>query len=253
MRRAPSRMPRPSRETCRRVLLLRVIGSLLLLAGCGATAAGGDTAPSPTGATGSHRLSSATCSAIRAAMATPIALPSTTPTGAQLSYERLALGPVPLQLVYRPGATLRITWCALPDLARISTQSAPETLTAGFIGPFATRAAASADELPSSPPPSPTTGSPHDSPPPGPIVASAIPIHTTTWSSTDASAPLTLPTTLASGYSIFFAQDDRGDISVQACAAVIVGACRSNGGVSHIVQITRASCARPFGRRAPLR
>jgi hypothetical protein len=113
-----------------------------------------------------------------------------------------------------------------------------ETLTAGFIGPFATRAAATADQLPSSPPASPASGPPHDFPPPGPIVASTTPVHTTTWTSTDASAPLTLPATLAPGYYIFFAQDDQGALSVQACAAVIVGACRSDGGVSHIVQIT---------------
>jgi hypothetical protein len=240
MRRRPSRMPRPSTGACRRALLLGAIGSLLLLAGCGASAAAGAAVPSPSNAAASPRLSSATCSAARTAMATPIALPATAPSGAQLSYERLPLGPLPLQLVYHPGATLYITWCALPDVSRISTQPVPETLTAGFIGPFATRAAATADQLPSSPPSSPTGGSPHDFPPPGPLVASTIPTHTTTWSSTDTVAPLTVPATLAPGYYIFFAQDDQGDISVQACAAVIVGACRSNGGVSHIVQITRA-------------
>jgi hypothetical protein len=111
----------------------------------------------------------------------------------------------------------------------------PEILTAGFIGPFATRAAAQADEHPPSPPPLPSSGPPHGFPP-GPVVASTLPIQTTTWSGADASAPLTLPATLAPGYYLYFAQDD---ISVQACSALASGSCRGGGGMSGIVQITR--------------
>ena len=222
MRRTPSRVTRPSTGTCRRVLLLSVIGSLLLLAGCGASVA-------------SYRLSSETCPATRAAIPTPMAPPPTTPPGAHRSYARLALGPLPLQRVYHPGVTVRFTWCALPDPSQVSTQPVPETLAAGFIGPFATRAAATADgQLPSSPP---ASGPPHSFPPPGPLVASTVPIHATTWSGADESAPLTLPPTLTPGYYLFFMQDD---LSVQACLAVTVGACGGNGGVAGIVQITRA-------------
>lgn len=230
MRRTPSRVTRQSKETCHGVLLLSLIGSLLLLAGCGAS---GAFLPSPSGTAASHRLSSLTCPAARAAIPTPSAPPPTTPPGAHLSYARLALGPLPLQRIYHPGATVRFTWCALLDPSQVSAQPVPETLTAGFIGPFATRAAATTDELPPSPPPA--SGPPHGFPPPGPLVASTIPIHTTTWSGADESAPLTLPATLAPGYYLFFAQDD---ISVQACLAVTVGGCQGGGGVSGIVQIT---------------
>jgi len=144
---------------------------------------------------------------------------------------------MPLQLVYPLSAMVRFTWCALPDPYQVTTQPVPETLTAGFIGPFATRAAATADELPPTPPES-TNGPPPAFPPPGPIVASTVPIHTTTWSGADASAPLTLPATLASGYYLFFMLDA---VSVQACLAVTVGrhGCSSGtGGRSGIVQIT---------------
>ncbi len=230
VRHALSRVIRPSQWTRRGVLLLSWICALLLLAGCGAS---GAVVPSPGGTAASHRLSSLTCPAARAAIPTPMAPPPTTPPGAHLSYARLALGPLPLQSVYHPGATVRFTWCALPDSSQVSAQPIPETLTAGFIGPFATRAAATADELPPSPPPA--SGPPHSFPPPGPLVASTIPIHTTTWSGADASAPLTLPATLAPGYYLFFAHDD---ISVQACLAVTVGGCRGGGGSAGIVQIT---------------
>jgi hypothetical protein len=233
MRLTQRRVPCQATGTCRRVLFLGVIWSLLLFAGCGASAAVGAAVPTPSGTEASHRLSSLTCTAVRAAEATPIASPATVPTGAHLSYERLALGPLPLQLVYHLGATLRFTWCALADPSQVSSRPVPETLTAGFIGPFATRAAAKADQLP----PSPSSGPPHNFPPPGPVVASTVPIRTTTWNGTDESAPLTLPATLASGYYLFFAQDD---ISVQACAAVTTGACTGNGGGSGIVQITAA-------------
>jgi len=130
---------------------------------------------------------------------------------------------------------MRFTWCALPDPSQVSSQPVPETLTAGFIGPFPTRAAAKADQWPPAPLPGRTNGPPPTFPPPGPLVASTVPIHTTTWSGADASAPLTLPATLAPGYYLFFWQDA---ISVQACLAVTVGGC---GGISYgsgIVQIT---------------
>ena len=232
MRLRPSRMPCHSTETCRRMLILSVIGSLLLLAGCGASAAGSASVTNPSGTAASHPPSSPTCSAVRTAIPTPIASPPTVPPGAHLWYEHLPLGPLPLQLVYHPGAALHIAWCALPDPSQVSTQPVPETLAAGFIGPFATHAAATADQLP------PSSAPPHDFPPPGPVVASTLPIHTTTWSSTDESVPLTLPATLAPGYYVFFAQDDT---SVQACMALPhSGACPGNGGVSHIVQIVPA-------------
>ncbi len=236
MRLRLSRVPCQSTGTCRRVLLLSVIWPLLLLAGCGASVAGSTAVPSPTGTAASHRLSSLTCSTVRTAIPTPIVPPPTVPPSAHLWYEHLALGPVPLQLVYHPGVTLRVLWCALPEPSNASTQPVLETLTAGFIGPFATRAAAQADELPASP----SSGPPHDFPPPGPVVASTIPIHTTTWSSTDESVPLTVPATLAPGYYVFFAQDAISAQALQACFAVTVGGCPVNGGVSNIVQITRA-------------
>jgi hypothetical protein len=233
-----SRVTCQSMGTCRPVLLLSAICSLLLLAGCGAP---GASVPGPSATAASHRLSSATCPAARAAMARPSAPLPTAPTGAHLSYSLLALGPLPPQLVYHPGATVRFTWCALPDLDQVSAQPVSETLTAGFIGPFSTRAAVTADRLPPSPPPSLSSRPPNRFPPPGPIVASTTPIHTTTWSGADDSALLTLPTTLAPGYYIFFAQDD---VSVQACAAVTAGGtaggCRGNSGVSGIVQISPA-------------
>lgn len=234
MRHASSHVTRQSRRPRHGALFLSVIGSLLLLAGCGAS---GASSSRPGGATASHRLSSLTCPAARAAIPTPMAPPPTTPPSAHLSYARLALGPLPLQHVYHPGATVRFTWCALPDPFLVSAQPVPETLTFGFIGPFPTRAAATADQRPPSPPASPASGPPQSFPPPGPLAASSVPIHTTTWSDADESAPLTLPATLAPGYYLFFAQDA---ISMQACLAVTVGACQGGGGVSGIVQITPA-------------
>jgi hypothetical protein len=209
-------------------LLLSVVGSLLLLAGC---AASNVVLPS---SSPSHRLSSMTCPAARAAIPTQLASTPTVPPGAHLSYSRLALGPLPLQPIYHPGSTVGFSWCAQPDPSQVSTQPIPETLTFGFIGPFATRAAAMADQLPPSPP---VNGPPHSFPPPGPIAASASPIHTTTWSGADESARLILPATLAAGYYLFFTQDD---ISEQACAAAMVTGCRGSGGTSGIVQITPA-------------
>lgn len=233
IRRAPSRVTHPSRRTRRYALLLSMICALLLLAGCDVMS--GAALPSPRGTATSHGLSSLTCPAARAAIPTPLAWPPTIPPGAHRSYARLALGPLPRQLVYHPGATVRFTWCALLDPSLVSAQPIPELLTAGLIGPFATRAATTADELP--PTPSPGSGPPNSFPPPGPIVASAIPIHITTWSSADESAPLTLPATLAPGYYLFFAQDD---VSEQVCLAVTSDGCRGNGGEVAIVQITRA-------------
>jgi hypothetical protein len=160
-----------------------------------------------------------------------------TSTGVHLSYMRVALGPLPLQFVYQPGATVHFTWCALPDRSQVTAQPVPETLTAGLIGPFSTRAAALADQLPSSPlparPSSPSAGL-H---PPGPLVTGTIPIQTTTWSGTDASAPLTLPATMAAGYYIYFAQDD---VSAPVCAASAASECRGSSSMSGVVQITPA-------------
>lgn len=233
MRRTLRRVTRPSRRTRGCALLLSTICALLLLVGC--AEAPGAALPSSTGAAASHRLSLLTCPAARAAIPTPLAAPPTTPPGAHRSYARLALGPLPLQLVYHPGVTVRMLWCALPDLSLVSTQPIPELLTAGLVGPFATRAAAIADEQSSSPPPG--NGPPHSFPPPGPIAASASPIHTTTWSGADASTSFILPATLAPGYYLFFAQDD---VSTQVCLADATAGCRGGGGVGHVVQITRA-------------
>jgi hypothetical protein len=141
---------------------------------------------------------------------------------------RVALGPLPLQLVYHPGATVQFTWCALPNRSQLTTQPVPETLTAGYIGPFSTRSAALA-ALSSHPPASLR--------PPGPLIASTVPIQTTTWNGTDASAPLTLPATTAAGYYIYFALDD---VVVPVCAASTASGCRGNSSMGGIVQITLA-------------
>jgi hypothetical protein len=116
----------------------------------------------------------------------------------------LALGPVPLQLVYHPEAVVRFLWCALPNPYQASVKPVPETLTAGFVRPFATRASAQADEAPASPP---TSGPPQGIPLPGPIAAGVVPIHSDTWSGADASASLTLPATLSPCYYLVFMQD----------------------------------------------
>lgn len=233
MRRAHGWVTYLSRRTRHCALLLSMISALLLLVGCDVVS--GIALPSPHATATSHRLSSFTCPAARAAIPTPLAAPPTTPPGAHRSYARLALGPIPRQLVYHPGVTVRFLWCALPDPSLVSTQPIPEQLVAGLIGPFASRAAAIADEQP--PSPLPGNGPPHGFPPPGPIAASAIPIHITTWSDADESAPLTLPATLAPGYYLFFMQDD---VSAQACLAVTSDGCPGNGGVASIVQVTRA-------------
>jgi hypothetical protein len=138
----------------------------------------------------------------------------------------VAIGPLPLQLVYQPGASLHFTWCALPDPSQVTEQPVPETLTTGFIGPFATSAAAKAGSI-----------SPDRLRPPGPLVASTVPVQTTTWSGTDASAPLTLPATMAAGYYIYFAQDD---IATHACVDSSGSGCRGSSRASGIVQIIPA-------------
>jgi hypothetical protein len=139
---------------------------------------------------------------------------------------RVAIGPLPLQLVYQPGTSLHFTWCALPDPLQVTTQPVPETLTAGFIGPFATSAAAQAGSR--------SLASLHL---PGPLVASIAPIQTTTWSGSDASAPVTLPATMAAGYYIYFEQDD---IAAHTCVDRTGSGCRGGGRASGIVQIASA-------------
>ena len=232
MRHTPSWVTYLFQRPRRSVFLLSMICALLALAVYGAL---GGPVPGLDGATTNHRVSSLTCPAARAAIPTPLAAPPTTPPGAHRSSARLALGPLPRQLVYHPGATVRFLWCALPNPSLVSTQPIPELLVTGLIGPFASRAAAAADEQPRSPPPG--NGPPNSFPPSGPIVASASPIHITTWSGGDESASFTLPATLAPGYYLFFMQDD---VSAQVCLSVTSDGCPGNGGVASIVQITRA-------------
>jgi hypothetical protein len=149
---------------------------------------------------------------------------------------RSALGPLPFLLVYQPGATLTFTWCALPDPSQNTAQAVPETLIAGFIGPFLTRAAAQDDVLPPSPQPSLPVNPSGSFPPPGPVAASTVPVHTTTWIGTDADASLTLPAAMAPGYYIYFADDD---IAAYPCVPSVATAngCRGGGGMSGVVQI----------------
>jgi hypothetical protein len=219
------------------MLFLNSFYALLLLAGCGASAVAGASVPSPTGTAASLLPPSKTCPAMRAAVATPNAALPMTSSGAHLSYVRVALGPLPLHLVYQPGAIVHFTWCALPDRSQVTAQPVPETLIAGLIGPFSTRAAAVADQVLPSPPPARSSGPTAGLRPPGPLVASTLPIQTTTWSGADASAPLTLPATLAAGYYIYFALDD---VLVPVCAASAASGCRGSSSMGGIVQITPA-------------
>ncbi|HEV2236193.1 MAG TPA: hypothetical protein VGR57_05975 [Ktedonobacterales bacterium] len=206
------------------MLRLSALGALLLLAGCGASASGATA--------GSVLPNSVSCATLRAVAPTPRGPLPTIPAGAHRSYQRTALPPLPFppRLVYHAGATVHFTWCAFPNPYQVTTRPVPETLTAGFIGPFATRADAIADQRPG--------GRPSGSRPPGPLVASTNPLRTTTWSDADATAALTLPATLAAGYYVFFARDD---VAVDLCPASSAGGCGGGGDTGGgVVQIAPA-------------
>ena len=210
----------------------------LLLAGCGASSVRVTAVPSPTGSAASLLPPSKNCPAMRAASAAPTSTLPAIHAAGHPSYTRSALGPLPFLLTYQPGATLTFTWCALPDPSQDIAQAVPETLIAGFIGPFPTHAAAQDDLLPPSPQPSPPVNPSGGFPSSGPVAASTVPIHTTTWIGTDASASLTLPAAMTSGYYVYFTDDD---IAAYPCVPSVATAsgCRGGGG-GGVVQIALA-------------
>ncbi len=165
---------------------------VLALASCGAPGTVGPVAPTI------RPLTSLTCAAALA-----VAPPAPTPMAHKhLTYTLTLIGPLPLQQVWRPGSVMRFHWCPTPDLLSANARPTPETLSVQLVGPFASRAAALADQ------------SAHDVPQDNPqsvwaptqaAVTLKQPLRTDTWANTQLAATLTLPTTLPSGYYIFVA------------------------------------------------
>jgi hypothetical protein len=192
------RSRRPLRGTWLRLVALWALCSLsLVAASCGRPA----DAPGP-----DHRLTSATCAALRAAVATTATdLPTPTGSGAHghRTYTLTMLGPLPPQRIWHPGATMRFTWCAVAGPMTESPHPAAVVLTVQIEGPFPSFSAAAVAGRPS--PGAGNSGTPPTFPPKavGPIVVTIQPLHTDTWTGTDQAATIVLPTKLAPGFYLF--------------------------------------------------
>jgi hypothetical protein len=151
----------------------------------------------------SHHLSQLSC----AVLPTPVPTPTTQPPGGHLSYHLVAIGPISLQnhraeTTWRVGDTMVFDWCPLVSTALGSAHApAEEVATATLQGPFPSVAAANAARgLSGSPPVGPRPPVPSVY---GPIVASATPIHTTTWAGVEEVSTMPLSTHLTAGYYLF--------------------------------------------------
>lgn len=115
-----------------------------------------------------------------------------------LVYQRSAVGPLPAQATWRPGTTMTFAWCATPAAPAQDVGDAQELLTLSLTGPYATKADAqnqSANQ-------------------PQPLV-SAQPITTDTWSATQYTSTLQLPSNLISGYYVVLANVHLGNTTGQ--------------------------------------
>lgn len=191
MRAVPSRHS-PRHTGLRMVSLWALCGLSLFAASCGRSGSSSATVP---------RLPSATCAAVRAAATTPLPTPAGSLAHGHPTFTLSMLGPLPLQKIWHPGATMRFLWCAVAGPMTDAPQPAAVVLTAQVAGPFPSFAAATAAERTHL---GPGSGAPPAARPAvGPVVASTLPLHTDTWTGADPTATLSLPTTLAPGFYLF--------------------------------------------------
>jgi hypothetical protein len=181
--------------------LLALGSASLVIAGC--SVAGPPGVP--------NRLPSFTCASVRSASATMNPAPAASTAGGHRTYSLTSLGPVPRQLTWHAGTTVRFVWCAIPGPMTADPRAGSVALGANIEGPFPSRAAAAAAQRAGAVAThGPRATFPQVSTPPdltlpriGPIVARAQPLHTDTWSGSDQTATIVLAKSLAPGFYVF--------------------------------------------------
>jgi hypothetical protein len=183
-----------------------------------------------TGAPASHIVSGLSCAAIQ--WPTPLPTPTTAAPPGHPSYQLDELGPISLQnrraqITWHLGDTMQFDWCPRVNTGTGSAQSRAEVLTATLQGPFPSFAAANAARpTPGGVPPNPLKPVPSVY---GPVVASAAPIHTTTWAGVAEVSRIPLSLKLVPGYYLFVLNTTITQSDNQPA---------ENGGDSGIVKIT---------------
>jgi hypothetical protein len=196
-----------------------------LVGGCGTSSSSGLSQSS---------LSLYSCAATSTAAASAPKSPQTPLSGSTHQTYLLTLLILPLQETFNPGDTLHIRWCPVPGSLTTDTQPALEVLSVHLIGPYSSKAAASAAEMASAltPPPSPST----PLAPSGPMVATTTSIHTNNWIDSVQAATLVLPNTLKSGYYIVWSVDETTPPPISASIPITSWVGSSSGG--RIIAVT---------------